>query len=75
MATSAERMLRHCDRKRRGVLAVVTVELEEPVVRALISKGWLDYRRDQSGDIQVSKATFPDALGEMLSEWARNVVS
>ena len=75
MATSAERMRRHRDRKRRGVLAIVPVEINEQGIRALITKGWLDYRRDQNGDIQVSKAEFPDALGEMLSEWARAVVS
>ena len=67
-------MRRHRDRKRRGVIAVVAVELAEPIVTALITKGWLDYRRDQSGGIQISKATLLDALGEMLTDWARDVV-
>ena len=43
MATSAERMRRHRDRHRRGVLAVVPVEVYQDDLDALIAVGGVPY--------------------------------
>jgi len=63
MTISTERVHRHRERRRRGVLAVVPVEVTEGVVHQLIRAGWLDAGAREK--IEVG-----GAISEMLAAMA-----
>ena len=61
MATSAERMRHYRDRKKRGVLAVVSVEVSKQVVNALIDDGVFDGPDDEDLTLET--------LTEVIQGW------
>lgn len=67
--TGAERVRCHRERRERGILCVVPVEVSEQLVRRLINEGWLE-GQDQSGSVRVSRKEIGEALNEMLADWA-----
>ena len=64
----AERTLRYRQRQQQG-LRMIQVPVTEDVVRALIAQGYLDARRDGDG-ARVSRADIPQAVADLLEEWA-----
>jgi len=71
VTTSTERVNRHRERRRRGVLAVVPVEVTDDLVRELIKEGWLGF---SVGNVEVTPgvvaSAISEAISEMLDTWA-----
>ena len=67
MTTSTERVHRHRERRRRGVVVVVPTEVSGKVLRKLVREGWLTY---DGGNTEVTPSMVSAALSEMLETWA-----
>jgi len=74
MATAAERMKRHRDRKRRGVLAVVPVEVDIATLVTLIKTQCLDANDIEHGICNSSPA-LEKAVAQFLGETVRSVLA
>ena len=72
MATSAERMRRHRDRQRRGVLAVVPVEVYQDDLDALIGTGGVRFTVRENKPL-VTRADCADAVANILYDWTKRV--
>ena len=66
--SSTERARLHRDRKARGILAMVQIEVTEGLVRRLIVDDWLEAEDDD--EIHLNRETISEALGEMLNAYA-----
>ena len=64
-------MRRHCERRQRGVQAVVQIEVGEQFVQWLIAEGWLE-AQDSDGKTHVTKAAVAEALDVKLNNWAES---
>ena len=73
MATSAERMRRHRNRKKRGVVAIVPIEVDALAVAALVAEDYLD--NDEADDaLNVSnKPALAKAVEGLLSDWSEEI--
>ena len=67
MATSTERIRRHRDRQRRGVLAVVPVEVYQDDLDALIAVGGVPYTVRENMPL-VTKSDLADAVANLLHD-------
>jgi hypothetical protein len=65
------RVARHRNRRRRGIRAVVNVELDDLVVRRLIDDGWADVTEDSDGTLRVSKEELAVAVNDMVADWGK----
>ncbi len=72
-ATGAERARLHRDRKRRGVVAVVPVGLEELAVMALVEDGYLDHDKSVFPLKASDKEALTAAVHELLDDWSMEV--
>jgi hypothetical protein len=62
-STSALRMARHRDRRRKG-LRCITIELRESEIEALIRRGWLYH--DARADVAALRKALYDFLDNQL---------
>ena len=72
MATSAERMRRHRDRQRRGVLAIVPVEISQDDLDALIAVGGVRFTVRENKPL-VTRADCAEAVANLLRDWTKRV--
>ena len=67
-SAAAERTRLYRRRQQQGV-RVVQVEIDDAVVRALITRGYLEARRDDGG-LRVTRADIGEAIAALLADWA-----
>ena len=72
MATSAERMRRHRDLQRRGVLAIVGVEVYQDDLDALIGVGGVQVTTIGNRP-KVTRADLGKAVANVLYDWTGRV--
>ena len=65
--TAAERMRVHRDRKRRGVVAVVPVEITMDAVQGMIEAGVLTTETNDQGEIRIPREEIARAVQEIIS--------
>ncbi len=70
MATAAERAQQHRDRKRRGVMAVVPVEVDMDVLIALVRKDYLDPDATDDACNVTDKSALAEAVQAALGDLA-----
>ena len=68
MITSTDRVRHHRDRRNRGVVAVVQVELTEAAVYRLADEGYLD--GGNGDEFRTSKKAISEALSVMMRDWS-----
>ena len=74
MATAAERMRRYRDRKRRGIVAVVPVEIDIATLVTMIKTECLDANDIEHG-IRDSSPALEKAVEQFLGESVRSVLA
>ena len=73
MSTSVERMRRHRDRKKRGVVAIVPIEVDILAVSALMEEGYLDLLEADYELNVADKTALVHSIQGFLDDWSIEV--
>ena len=73
MATGAQRMRRHRDRKKRGVVAIVPIEVDVYAVSALMEEGYLDSDEPDDKLNVADKTALVESIQGFLDDWSMEV--